>query len=609
VDTTEKGVDQVRDLLRGDPDTQIVVEVLRDVNGNEVVEKKTLKRQLVKMSDVRVATLLGDPENGIGYINLGGFNSGAAKDFRTALLLLRYSAPHDLKGLILDLRGNPGGLLDMAVEIATALVPEKSDIVSSRSKNGQEMVYRSSSAPLRPADMKLAVLVNKGSASAAEIVSGAVQDLDAGIIVGPSTTYGKGLVQKIIPLPYDSALKYTIARYYTPSGRCIQAIKYTGGREDVLLTSTAPSTPAATPKKSQPDNDKESIPLVPPSSQLQPLSPSQLLAASPPKAPRQPQSPSSSEEDGVGQAIPDSERHSYFTKYRHRLVRDGGGIEPDYKVDPIQMGPAETLLFSQGVYNDFAAQYQRQSQHCGDRDLIRQAAEKERQMRSADPAFAQGAFGTPSSQFFVVNPQQLGVQSSRGSEQVGITSKVSSEFFWGRPLQARFHDSLYRDFKSYVLSRLDPSPSPGRPQGEDNFISLDGALRSQLNELKQSLASVGLDRVASAVEALRPQIRAAVLENMDANQKVITDGVELALLSRELPSRLIAYHTIIQDEQVHAAFELVNGEKLPPARATMEALKESGVVVTGTGQKMQQKEAAEDGKLVSYDTLLSGQSP
>ena len=144
-------------------------------------------------------------------------------------------------------------------------------------------------------------------------------------------------MQKIIPLPYDSALKYTIARYYTPSGRCIQAIKYTGGREDVLLSSsTASPAAAASPPQSQPDSDKDtdSIPLVPPSSQLQarPLSELLAAAATPPEAPRKPQSPSSEGEDGVGQAIPDSERHSYFTKYRHRLVRDGGGIEPDFKV-------------------------------------------------------------------------------------------------------------------------------------------------------------------------------------------------------------------------------------------------------------------------------------
>jgi len=192
----------------------------------------------------------------------------------------------------------------------------------------------------------------------------------------------------------------------------------------------------------------------------------------------------------------------------------------------------------------------------------------------------------------VVNPQQLAL--SGGGQQVGISSKVASEFFWGRPLQARFRDTLYRDFRAYVLNRLD---GPGREEG---FISLDGALRPQLNELKQSLTSAGLDRVASAVDALRPQIRAAVLANMDASRGSITDGVELALLSRELPSRLIAYHTIIQDQQVNAAFELVKGERLSD--------KNGPVPIPNTASRTKDfKEGKVDGKLVSYDTLLNGQ--
>lgn len=94
-------------------------------------------------------------------------------------------------------------------------------------------------------------------------------------------------------------------------------------------------------------------------------------------------------------AIPDSERHTFFTKFRHRLVRDGGGIEPDFKVDPIKMGPAETLLYSQGIYSDFAGEYFRH--HNDQRDVLRGSAELERQLRDADPTFAQGSFGTATS--------------------------------------------------------------------------------------------------------------------------------------------------------------------------------------------------------------------
>eukprot|EP01035_Chromulina_nebulosa_P017814 gene17814-23424_t len=243
VDTRNMNVEQVRDLLRGDPYTYVKVKFERDeglspntadstTNPKTSILDATLKRNLVKISDVRLATFLGDPNDGIGYINLSGFNAASAKDFRTAFLMLRFSSPQDLKSLILDLRGNPGGLLDAAIEIASYLVPAKSNIVTSKSKDGTEITYRSTIDPIRPPGMKLAVLVNGGSASAAEIVAGAIQDLDAGVIVGSSKTYGKGLVQKVAPLPYDSALKYTVARYYTPSGRCIQATTYSGGRDD-----------------------------------------------------------------------------------------------------------------------------------------------------------------------------------------------------------------------------------------------------------------------------------------------------------------------------------------------------------------------------------------
>jgi len=100
--------------------------------------------------------------------------------------------------------------------------------VSARGRDGVEVVYRSSIQPIIPSDLPVVVLVNSGSASASEIVAGAIQDLDAGVIMGSSKTYGKGLVQKIRPLPYNTALKYTVAKYYTPSGRCIQSVSYNG---------------------------------------------------------------------------------------------------------------------------------------------------------------------------------------------------------------------------------------------------------------------------------------------------------------------------------------------------------------------------------------------
>ena len=118
------------------------------------------------------------------------------------------------------------------MEIASYLLPPNSEIVSAKSRAGPSIMYKSSVDPIRDPRTKLVVLVNRGSASASEIVSGAIQDLDAGVIMGESRTYVEGSGTKDCTLPYESALKYTVAKYYTPSGRCIQAVNYAGGRGD-----------------------------------------------------------------------------------------------------------------------------------------------------------------------------------------------------------------------------------------------------------------------------------------------------------------------------------------------------------------------------------------
>ena len=156
--------------------------------------------------------------------------------------------------------------------------------------------------------MKLAVLVNGASASASEIVAGAVQDLDAGVIIGPSGTYGKGLVQKIVPLPYDTALKYTIAKYYTPSGRCIQSIKYNGGRDTTTTTSSSSSSSSSSSLDDSLDIKKY-------------------------------------DNDDEGQSVPENERKTFYTK-KGRPVRDGGGVEPDILVDKMKNSPSEGLYSS-----------------------------------------------------------------------------------------------------------------------------------------------------------------------------------------------------------------------------------------------------------------------
>jgi carboxyl-terminal processing protease len=303
VSTEGLDVEEVRNLLRGDPGTDAIVEIERDayVPGgtkvNDVKErfKVAIQRQQVHMSDVKLATFLGDPHEGIGYISLNGFNADAGRDFKLAMLMLRYCAPNDLQGLVLDLRGNPGGLLDGAIEIASYLLPPESNIVSAKSKNEPEIVYTSSRMPIRPPNMRLAILVNGGSASASEVLSGAIQDLDAGVIVGPSRTYGKGLVQKIKPLPYDTALKYTIAKYYTPSGRCIQSVNYLGGR-----------SPTNTENQDKSFEEKRDI--------INEDINGQDEAS-----------------DNRAQTVSSRDRRLFYTK-SGRFVRDGGGIEPDIKV-------------------------------------------------------------------------------------------------------------------------------------------------------------------------------------------------------------------------------------------------------------------------------------
>jgi carboxyl-terminal processing protease len=164
--------------------------------------------------------------SGVGYVKLERFAREAGAEVRSAIQTLQNDG--ELRGLILDLRDNPGGLLEAAVDVSSLFVEQGSVIVSTRGRSPEtENIYRSQRAPLAP-DLPLVVLVNGQSASASEIVAGAVQDLDRGIILG-TTTFGKGLVQVVRSLPYNTSLKMTTAKYYTPSGRSIQSIDYDNG--------------------------------------------------------------------------------------------------------------------------------------------------------------------------------------------------------------------------------------------------------------------------------------------------------------------------------------------------------------------------------------------
>jgi carboxyl-terminal processing protease len=167
-------------------------------------------------------------ENNTAYIRLSNFTDNCSKEVKDAYSELKKNNP---QALILDLRSNPGGLLNEAVDIVNLFVPIGSEIVSTKGKVTQwDKVYKAMSAPL-DTTIRIAVLVNSGSASASEIVAGAIQDLDRGIVVG-TRTFGKGLVQTTRDLSYNTKLKVTTAKYYIPSGRCIQALDYSHRNED-----------------------------------------------------------------------------------------------------------------------------------------------------------------------------------------------------------------------------------------------------------------------------------------------------------------------------------------------------------------------------------------
>ena len=215
-----KGIslDAIRQLVRGAPGTELRMKVEREDS------KKSIDFVLVREEiPVRNVAYSGYVIDGIGYIRLERFSRTAGSDLRDAIKDLQ--ATGKLKGLVLDLRDNPGGLLESAVDVVSKFVPANSLIVSTRGRKiNSERKYASSEPPVLQ-DLPMTVLVNRFSASASEIVGGAVQDLDRGVVVG-TRTFGKGLVQTISRLSETSSLKMTTARYYTPSGRCIQEIDY-----------------------------------------------------------------------------------------------------------------------------------------------------------------------------------------------------------------------------------------------------------------------------------------------------------------------------------------------------------------------------------------------
>lgn len=221
--TEGKSTNDVSSVLKGQPNTEVKVKIKRI--GIDKPFDKTILREEVQIKSVPYFGML-EPE--IGYVNLSSFTDNCAKEVADAVTELKTKG---MKKLVLDLRGNPGGLLKEAVTLSNLFVDKGEQIVNTKGKVKDGCKNYVAMAQPMDTDMPIAVLVNSGSASASEIVAGVLQDLDRGVIIG-QRTYGKGLVQMTRPLSYNAQLKLTTAKYYIPSGRCIQAVDYASRNED-----------------------------------------------------------------------------------------------------------------------------------------------------------------------------------------------------------------------------------------------------------------------------------------------------------------------------------------------------------------------------------------
>jgi carboxyl-terminal processing protease len=228
VSTVNMTVAEASTRLKGTPNTRIQLKIMR--YGQKKPLSKSFLREKIAIHPISFAEVVAP---GIGYILLNDFTENAAMELKS--ILREMTTTQNIHSLILDLRNNGGGLIDEAVKIMSNFVPKGTDVVSIRGKSeASSYSYKTTMDPLFP-DLKLAVIVNNGSASASEIIAGAIQDLDRGVVVG-ERTFGKGLVQNIRPVSYGGHVKITTAKYYIPSGRCIQAIDYAQRDEEGRIT-------------------------------------------------------------------------------------------------------------------------------------------------------------------------------------------------------------------------------------------------------------------------------------------------------------------------------------------------------------------------------------
>lgn len=217
--TSGKTTADVSSAMRGQAGTDVVLKLEREGK----VFDRTVTRREIKLPNVPYYGYVSDEQN-IGYIKLDEFTNDAAQHVRSAFVSLKKEKP-GMKGVILDLRGNGGGLMNEAVDIVNIWVPRGQLIVETKGKVASKNMKSYTRLAPEDTEIPVAVLIDGNSASASEIVSGSLQDLDRAVIIG-QRSYGKGLVQNILPMAYNSQMKVTVSKYYIPSGRCIQAIDY-----------------------------------------------------------------------------------------------------------------------------------------------------------------------------------------------------------------------------------------------------------------------------------------------------------------------------------------------------------------------------------------------
>ena len=288
IDVTGKNTSEVSELLKGTPGTTVKLKMQRP--GEKEPYVKELKREKIKIDNIPYYTVY---DNGVGYAILSQFTKDCARELKDVIVQMKKE--HELKGFILDLRGNGGGLLAEAVDIVNMFVPKNKLVVYQKGKVAEHNYNHYTQHEPLDLDIPLVILVNEGSASASEIASGAIQDFDRGVIVG-QRTFGKGLVQNIFPMSYNTQIKVTVAHYYLPSNRCIQEIDYS---------------------KKNKKNATDTL----------------------------------AKNDTLGKA---------FHTANGRVVYEGHGIQPDVKVEPTMASTITTYLYAKNIFFKYANKFYRE---------------------------------------------------------------------------------------------------------------------------------------------------------------------------------------------------------------------------------------------------------